>query len=471
MAQEPARVVMVRRGMPSGNQSWALVALSASYIPVFCQKGTPMTKPIDRRNFLQCGAGAGIAAGLSVAIPGSRDAKPIRLGVIGVGSRGTHHVRLALAAGIEIPAVCDIDEKHLQRAIALVEKARPGATIAGYSQGPTDYRRMLERDDLDAVLVATPMQDHAVMSVDALQAGKHVLSEVAAAMTIDECWSLVRAAEQAGKIYMLAENCCYWRHALMIHNMVEKGVFGELTFAECGYVHDCRFINFKPDGTLTWRGEMARDWAGNLYPTHSLGPVAQWLGINRGDRMVSLVAASTKPAGLHDYALNHFPEGSPARQQKFKAGDSVNVLIRTARGRMIDLRADMFSPRPHPRTTYHALQGLGASYESRLDSIWIDERSKGRQWEPLEKYTEQFDHPLWVQGQERSEGSGHGGADYFCTQAFWDCVRTESEPPINVYDAAVWSSIIPLSHKSIQEGGAAQEIPDFTGGKWKTGTA
>ena len=426
-----------------------------------------MSENLKRRDFLQLGAAAGIAAGLRTSALGQDIPKPIRLGVIGVGSRGTHHLRLALAAGIEIPAVCDIEQAHLDRAIGIVEKARPGHKPEGYSKGPADYRRMLQRDDLDAVLVATPMQDHGVMSIDAMRAGKHVLSEVAAAMTVDECWGLVRAREETGRIYMLAENCCYWQHTMMIQNMVEKGVFGDLTFAECGYVHDCRFINFAPDGSLTWRGEMARDWAGNLYPTHSLGPVAKWLGINRGDRMVSLVAMAGKGAGLHDFAVNRFPEGNPARKQQFKVGDSVNVLIRTAKGVMIDLRADMFSPRPHPRTTYHALQGLKASYESRLDGIWIDGRSKTRQWEPLDDYAEEFDHPTWVEDRKKAEGTGHGGADYFCTQAFWNCLRGGDPAPVDVYDAAAWSSIIPLSHKSIVEGGTPQEIPDFTGGEWE----
>jgi len=427
-----------------------------------------MPKPIHRRHFLQLGAAAGIAAGLSSSTRAQESPKPIRLGVIGVGGRGTHHVQLALAAGIDIPALCDIKEANLNRAIDVVQKARPGDKVDGYSQGPTDYRRMLKRDDLDAVLVATPMQDHGVMSIDGLRAGKHVLSEVAAAMTLDECWGLVHAAEETGKIYMLAENCCYWRHTLMIRNMVQKGIFGDLTFAECGYVHDCRSLDFEPDGTLTWRGEMARDWAGNLYPTHSFGPVAQWLGINRGDRMVSLVASSTKPAALRDFAIQRFPEGSPARRQEFKVGDSVTTLIRTAKGRMIDLRVDMFSPRPVPRTTYHALQGLKASYESRLDGVWIDGRTQGRKWEPLDTYAKEFDHPLWVEGEKEAEGTGHGGADYFCTRAFWDCVRTGGEPPVDADDAAAWSSIIPLSHKSILEGGAPQEIPDFTAGKWET---
>ena len=308
-----------------------------------------MFKDIRRRDFLQLGAAAGLSAGLAASVSAAEKSAPVRLGVIGVGSRGTHHVRLALAAGVEVPAICDINQANLNRALDIVEKARQGRRPEGYSKGPTDYRRMLQRDDLDAVLVITPMQDHAVMSIDSMRAGKHVLSEVAAAMTVDECWGLVRAAEETGQVYMLSENCCYWRHVMQIQNMVDKGVFGDLTFAECGYVHDCRFINFKGDGTLTWRGEMARDFSGNLYPTHSLGPVAKWLGINRGDRMVSLVASSTKAAGLHDYAVKRFPEGNPARQEKVKVGDSVNVLIRTAKGRLIDLRCDMFSPPPAPQ--------------------------------------------------------------------------------------------------------------------------
>ena len=429
-----------------------------------------MLKDIHRRDFLQLGAAAGLSAGLAASASAAEESAPIRLGVIGVGNRGTHHVRLALAAGVDVPAVCDINEAHLNRALAIVEKARDGRRPDGFCKGPTDYRRMLQRDDLDAILVGTPMQDHAVMSIDSMRAGKHVLSEVAAAMTVEECWGLVRAAEETGQIYMMSENSCYARPVLQIQNMVDKGLFGELTFAECGYVHDCRFINFKPDGTLAWRGEMARDFSGNLYPTHSLGPVAKWLGINRGDRMVSLVASSTKPAGLHDYAVKRFPEDSPARKQKVKVGDSVNVLIRTAKGRMIDLRCDMFSPRPHPSTTYHALQGMKASYESRVDGIWIEGRSKSRKWEPLGTYSEEYDHPMWVQSGKEAASTGHGGADYFVTREFYNCLKTKGPIPVDVYDAAAWSVIIPLSSKSIDEGGTPQKIPDFTNGKWESRT-
>ena len=427
-----------------------------------------MHQQIHRRDVLRLGAAAGLAAGLSSATLGEEKQKPLRIAVIGVGSRGTHLMRLALGAGVDVPALCDINQAHLNGAVEIVQKARDGRKPEGYSKGPTDYRRMLQRDDLDAVIVGTPMQMHAVMSIDALRAGKAVLSEVPAALTLDECWGLVRATEETGKLYMLSENCCYWNHVMTIMNMVRKGIFGDLTFAECGYVHDCRALSFQGDGTLTWRGELGRDYCGNLYPTHSLGPVAKWLGINRGDRMKSLVAMSTRRSAMKYYVEGRFPEGNPARDVDFKVADSTTVLIRTEKGAMIDLRYDTKSARPHPSTCYYSLQGLKASYDSRIDGIWIEGRSEGRKWEPLGKYAQEFEDPLWTTGRREAAGSGHGGVDFFVVRAFLDTVRSGSSPPVDVYDAAAWSSIIPLSAKSLAEGSAPQEIPDFTQGKWET---
>ena len=205
---------------------------------------------MHRRDFLRSSAAAGLAARFASATLAQSKGDAVRLGVIGVGGRGTHLLGLALNHGVAVPTICDIDEAHLARAMGIGEKARSGGRPVGYSKGPKDYRRMLQRDDLDAVLIATPMQLHAEMSVDALRAGKHVYSEVAAAMTLEECWGLVRAAEETGKVYMLGENCCYWHHVMMVLNMVRKGIFGDLTYAECGYVHDCR-------GPPTWDARFA----------------------------------------------------------------------------------------------------------------------------------------------------------------------------------------------------------------------
>ena len=426
-----------------------------------------MAEGIHRRHFLRIGAAAGLAAGLQRDASGQGKAKPVRLGFIGVGGRGTGHVRTALNnPTIEVPAICDIIGARTNGAIRLVEKAREGRKPAGYSKGPYDYRRMLTRDDLDGVVICTPMQLHAEMAIDAMRAGKHVLSEVAAAVTLDECWGLVRAEEETGKIYMLAENCCYWPHVMTIGNMVQKGLFGEHTYAECGYVHDCRGLLFKGDGTLTWRGELARDCSGNVYPTHSIGPVSRWLGIHRGDRMAELVAMSTRSSSLERYAAARFPEGNPARKVRWKLADSNNTLIRTAKGVVIDIRFDMLSAHPSGNNNYYTLQGLKGCYRSRTGRIWIEGRSKG--WDSLDKYTKEFQHEKWIRWGEQAKRTGHGGADFFMIHEFVEAIRAGGPSPIPACDAAAWSCIIPLSAKSIAEGSAPQAIPDFTKGKWKT---
>lgn len=417
---------------------------------------------------LRATAVVGLAAGISPLAAGQDKSKPIRIAVIGTGARGTSLLSMSLAAGVEVAALCDIDQAALENAVNMVAKARNGRKPAGYSNGPKDYKRLLQHDDLDAVIVASPIQWHAVMAIDAMKAGKHVLSEVAPALTLDECWGLVRTTEETGKLYMLAENCCYYDDVMMLRNIVRQGLFGELTYAECGYVHDCRCLLFKDNGKLTWRGELARDCTGAWYPTHQLGPVAQWLGINRGDRMVSLVAASTGNASLREYVNQRFPAGHPARAISFKASDSISVLIRTAKEVLIDLRFDVNSPRPVTSTTYFSLQGTKGSYESRSNTIFIDGRSRHETWDPVRKYAKEFEDPLWKHSRQEAAGTGHGGGDYFTISEFVNMVQCGGPSPIDCYDAAAWGAIIPLSAKSLAEGGKPQEIPDFTRGKWET---
>lgn len=385
----------------------------------------------------------------------------LRLAFIGVGARGTGLLQLALTLdGIRVPAVCDIDAGHLGTALDLVEAAQ-GERPAGYGDGPYAYRQLLERDDVDAVLVAAPMQLHAEMSVDAMRAGKHVLSEVAAAVTLDECWELVRAVRETGRTYMLAENVCYYRQNMTIREMIRRGVFGALTYAECGYVHDCRSIMFGPDGKLTWRGELAQQASGNWYPTHSLGPVAQWLGVNRTDRLERLVSFSSRSVGLARYASETL--GLPAESIPGPfAGDSNVCLIRTGNGAVIDLRFDVSSERPTTSTTYFTLQGENASYEDRNGlRIHAKGRSPEHEWEPVDAYLDEFAHPLWTRWHDVADASGHGGADFYAIREFADCIREGRPSPIDVVDAVTWSCIIPLSTQSLEAGGEPVEIPDF----------
>lgn len=425
---------------------------------------------MNRRDFIKSAAVAGVLINMNNVSSGSQSQRVIRWGIIGVGSRGYALLRtLATMEGAEVTAICDINEENLNRALANMAKQGIKKPVC-YTKGPYDYRNMLERDDIDAVLVATPILVHASMAADALNAHKHIISEVPGAFTVDDCWALVEASEKNNAIYMLAENACYFQNNLMIMNMVNLGVFGETTYAECGYIHyftPDRMAN--PDGSFTWRGELKKDYFGNVYPTHGLGPVAQWLGINRGDRFESLISMDTGNAAMMDKAVRAFGADDPRAKIKYASKDMTYTLIRTAKGKVIDLQYDSCSLRPHPDTVHYYLQGLKAAYkdEDLETKIYIEERSEKFAWEPLTKYEEEFDAPIWNRWKVQAQGSGHRGADYFEFAHFMDTIRTGKESPIDAYDSAAWSVIAPLSAQSIREGSTVQEIPDFTRGKWK----
>ena len=418
---------------------------------------------LTRRGFLAA-TGAAIAAPAVLAQEERQKEKPARIAFIGVGSRGTGLLKVLLKIpGVTVPAICDIDEAHLGRGIAIVKKVH-GNTPAGYSRGPYDYRRMLERDDFDAVLIATPAVLHAEMAVDAMNAGKHVGSEVPGAYTTDECWDLVKTKEKMGKRYMLLENYTYARDRMMVYNMARAGVFGHMYYAECSYIHDCSALRFNPDGSLTWRGEVKRDRFGNLYPTHSLGPVAKWLGINRGDRMVSLVSMMSKPAALHAYGVEHFGEESAAAKIDWHCGDMSVTLIKTAQDRLITVYYDSDSPRP--ASIFYLIQGTKGVYDSRR-GLYLDGISPAHKWERVDKHRKQYEHEYWKTRAAKAAQTGHGGGDYFVMSDFVEMVRQDREPFVDVYDSAAWSSVMPLSAESIRQGNRSVEMPDFTDGRWE----
>jgi len=381
-----------------------------------------------------------------------------------VGGRGTGLLKILLAIpGTEVPAICDIKRPHLERAQELVRRAR-GNTPAGFLKDEYDYRRMLERDDFDALLIATPARWHAVMAVDAMNAGKHVGSEVPGAHTMDECRDLVRTKEATGKRYMLLENYCYARQRMMVLEMARAGMFGDPYYAECSYIHDCRHLRFEPDGSLTWRGESKAKLFGNLYPTHALGPVAKWMNVNRGDRLVSLTSSMSEPAALRAYSGSRFGPDSAAGKIDWKCGDMCVTLIKTAKGKLITVYYDSDSPRP--ASIFCLIQGTKGVYDSR-QGVYLEGRSPSHRWEAADGYLESHDHEYWRERGDEARRTGHGGGDYFVVSDFVEMVRWDREPFVDVYDSATWSAIMPLSAQSIRDGGASVEIPDFTGGRWK----
>jgi predicted dehydrogenase len=421
---------------------------------------------IGRRRFLAAGAGAAAALAAPLAAPAvlARAGERIRLGCIGLGSRGTYLLQLALEiGGIEVVGACDLIDVNVRRAREIVEKAGGKAPDGFGEKGALDYRRMLERKDIDAVIIATPTSLHAPMSIDALRSGKAVLSEVVAAETLEDCRALVRAAEETGRPYMMAENVCYFRQYLLVQNLIDQGLFGgSFTYGECGYVHDCRGLLFNTDGSLTWRGLLYRDGAGgNRYPTHPIGPLARWMGINRTDRFVSLVSMATRAFGARRAAIEKFGAGSPQAAVEFRAGDSTSTLLRTEKGAVVDIRYDIASPRPCRSTVYEEIQGEKACYRSREGEVWIAGKSPTYEWEPIGKYAKEYDHPLWQKWEKDAGRTAHDGADFFAVREFLDALREDRRPPIDVFDAVTWSAIIPLSAESIRRGSAVVEFPDF----------
>lgn len=432
------------------------------------------SKSLDRREFLRRGAAnAGAAAVLGTASSPAQDkpSNPIRVGVIGVGGRGRWHITNLLTnhPDVTVTAIGDIKEDRLKMAIGIVKQAR-GTTPAGYSKNEYDYRNLCARDDVDAVLIATPSYWLGRMTVDALKAGKHAAHEVNGAQTEEECWDMVKEKEKSGKRVMFLENCCYGNETMMIYNMVKQGVFGEPYYAEGSYVHDCRFLFFDAGGKLTWRGELWRDSYGSVYPQHGLGSNCKWLEINDGDRLESCQTMMTAPREAHLRALAQFgPESEPAKVA-FRTGDFVTSLISTAKGRMIRLDYSLTCTRPYSR--YYLLQGTKGCWDSR-SGIFLGQRSgkaggSREAWEPLEKYQQQYQHPYWrKEGPVAARFGGHGGIDYFCIYDFVKMIREDKEPWIDVYDAVAWSSLIFCSKLSLDRKGARVEMPDFTNGKWR----
>lgn len=393
--------------------------------------------------------------------------------MVGVGNRGTGLLKIFLEVpGVEIPAICDINEEHLERGRAIVEKAghkRP----EGYGSGPEDYLRLVARPDLDAVVTATPWQLHTPVAVAAMKAGKYAATEVPAAITVEQCWDLVNTSEQTGMPCMLLENDCFGRGALMALNLIERGVLGEIVHCEGGYDHDLR-AELLHNGQLSWRGVHALNRNANLYPTHPIGPIAWWTGVNRGDRFTYLVSMSSKSRGLNRYAAKHFGPDNINSTRKFADGDVNTSLIMTEKGVTITLNHDTQLPRPYSDSgdtkiplMVQRLQGTDGILFGSLEKIYIDGRSPEHKWEDTGPYYEQYEHFLWKALGETARSSSHGGEDYVELHQFVRAVRTRTQTPVDVYDAATWSVIVQLSEQSAASKGAAIDFPNFTRGRWK----
>ena len=395
----------------------------------------------------------------------------VKVAMIGLGNRGPGHMRhlAAIHPKAKITALCDIREEKVNEAFEyLKEKGQEPAVYTGSADA---WKEMVRRDDIDLVLIATPWDDHVDMCEYAMQQGKHVAVEVPAAVTLEECWRLVDTAEETQRNCMMLENVCYGDEELWILNMVQQGVFGTLTHAEAAYIHDLRGSMFSKTGYYDMfriRHHVRQD--GNLYPTHGLGPVAQYMGIARGDRFDHMVSMSSKQAALEEHSKTVETDNEFYNRSDFMHGDMNTSLIKTALGRTIMLQHDVVTPRPYSRI--NALAGTKGYHEGYPSRLSLASSHGGHEWLSDEEYEEmraKHRHPIWdLLKEEIAENGGHGGMDFVQIYRLVDCLNKGMPLDMDVYDGADWSAVTPLSKISVELGSVAVNFPDFTRKNWET---
>ncbi|MCS7309291.1 MAG: GNAT family N-acetyltransferase [Armatimonadota bacterium] len=365
------------------------------------------------------------------------EGRNIQLGIVGAGGRGSSFKAVVdTLPDVQIQAVCDVDEARAQRV----------AELTGAKQVFTDYEQMLERAEIDAVIVATPMPLHAPQSIAALKRGIHVLSEVPAAVSLAECRELVQAVRESQAVYMMAENYLYAKPIVLVKELVQRGLFGATYYAEGEYIHELKELN-----ELTpWRRRWQTGINGNTYPTHSLGPILEWMP---GDRVVQVCCAGSG---------HHYRD---ARGELYENEDSTLTLCKMRSGGLVKLRLDMLSDRPHALNVYQ-LQGTDGCYESarapgEVDRVWLRRLCPDMHtWLPLQELEEQFLPQEWKEREEQARRTGHGGADYFVLADFLAAMRGERPPSVDVHYALDMTLPGLMSQVSIAQGGRWVEVPD-----------
>ncbi|NOY95743.1 MAG: Gfo/Idh/MocA family oxidoreductase [Chlorobi bacterium] len=433
----------------------------------------------NRRTFLRTATAAGAGMILTPQISKAGLSKKIKDGevniaFIGVGGRGRGHLRrAAMTEGVKITAFCDIDPIAVTKTRKiLAELGKPEAEA--YSDGEYAFEKMLQRDDIDGVIIATPWLWHTRMAVATMKAGKYAAVEVSAANTIEECWDLVNTSEETGMPCMILENVNYRRDVMAVLNMVKQGVFGEIVHARCGYRHSLLNIKFNDPlkfgkgatGEARWRTLHSLKRNADNYPTHGLGPIAKMLDINRGNRLLYLTSTASKAVGLKDYVEEKGGVNHPYARLPWKQGDVITSTIKTANGETIIVTHDCNLPRPY--SLNFSVQGTDGitDFDSDHRRIYVEGISEEHKWSEFKAWQDKYDHPLWKKYEEQAAGSGHGGMDFFVTREFINAVKEQRQPVLDVYDAAAWSSVTPLSEASIAQGSSPQYFPDFTRGNW-----
>ena len=394
----------------------------------------------------------------------------VRIGFVGLGQRGPGAVeRMSYIDGVEIVALCDQYPDRVEAMQKLLEKQGLPKAKA-YTGSKEAWKAMCENPDIDLIYITTPWRWHTPMAVYAMEHGKHAATEVPAATTIEECWQLVETSERTQKHCMMLENCCYDFFELLTLNMARQGFFGEIVHGEGAYIHNLIDLNFKKDGYAEmWRLKENQHRNGNLYPTHGLGPICQVMNINRGDQMEYLTSMST-----NDFQMAQRAKDEAAKDSFYNEfttnnyrGNMNTTTVRTYKGRTIMIQHDVTSTRPYSRI--HLVSGTKG-----VASKWPDPAriSTGHEWlkdDEMKKLEEQYTPEIVKKiGEMAKKVGGHGGMDFMMDWRLIDCLRNGLPLDQDVYDAALWSCIAPLSEKSVANRSNSVDIPDFTNGAWKT---
>ncbi len=404
----------------------------------------------------------------------------VKAAIIGTGLRGQDHLELLLMRNdVDVVAICDVDDRMLADAKALVAKS--GKKMPQVFTGdPYAWKKLLDIRGLDTVFIVTPWEWHKPMIIGAIEAGiKYVATEVVLGITLQDHWDVVHAAEKHQAHVTMLENVCYRRDVMAVLNMVRQGIFGELIHLQGGYQHDLREVKFN-DGVKPYGGGCEMDekgWTearwrthhsvyrnGDLYPTHGIGPIAHYININRGNRFLHLSSFSSKARGLHNHVVKTCGEDHPNAKINFKLGDVVTTSISCANGETILLQHDTSLPRPY--SLGFRVQGTNGLWMDVNKGIHIEGTTKPHQWDEAKTWLDKYDHPLWQRWSKEAQGSGHGGMDFYVDHMFIESVKRKVPPQLDVYDAAAWSAITPLSETSVESGNRTVEFPDFTGGQW-----
>ncbi len=419
-----------------------------------------------------------------------RPMEEIRIGFVGVGSRGTGSVRrLAVLPGVRVVAICDLVPERV--AAANDWRVKNGLPKAREYVGPEGYKRMCADPEVDVVYSVTNWRSHHAINMCAMLNGKHIFTEMPGALTVDDCWEEVETCEKVRCHYMMLENCCYGESEMLALNMVRKGLFGEIVHGEAGYVHDqrnawCGAGSYRPgpvpkgvkppEKTVYGAGQYYGSHHGNYYPTHGLGPVARIMDVNRGDRLEYLVSLESRQASLVAYGKGRYPGGWQSNMKVVK-GDMNQSLIRTANGKSILLQHDVFSPRPYSRLL--VLTGTHGEFRGYPKCQFTYEREFGSgethtffSPQKTEETSEKLMHPLWkMAGKAAKKFGGHGGIDFMMDLRWTYCLRNGLPLDMDVYDMAAWSCLCEITERSVNARSAPMDIPDFTRGAWKTAPA